>query len=388
MCLILHFCFFDPSGDPNRSDIWGNTPLHHAASNGHIHIISFLVIFGANLFALDNDFHTPMDVAASRDQMDCVRLLDNAASKQTSQNSKKVEKLKQQAIKDAEQKFKMCEKVKKRHQSKMEKMYRGAGGTVTEASIGSLSNAGSIINPNDQFSKIIAGDTSVSIKATLKGTLQRFGKKDKGTLTRPLDSNVIFVKQDMETTGKPDFVEIFNEDDENYADEDGLNYSDNEDGDESGQAKESVFHRPGLGKMVFRKNFSMEMGVEPDDFPSGETEDLGFLIRTEVFETTLDEPGDNQEEDNKLPWNQEEIGLDEEYEETSPLDSFLTSINLLDFAPVFIREQLDLEALMLCSDEDLKSIRIQLGPRKKILEAAAKRKATLEKPGIIKDTIL
>ncbi|XP_062840902.1 ankyrin repeat and SAM domain-containing protein 4B [Trichomycterus rosablanca] len=376
-------------GDPNRSDIWGNTPLHHAASNGHMHILSFLVNFGANLFALDNDFHTPMDVAASRDQMNCVRFLDNAASQQTSQNAKKVAKLKQQATKDAENRVKVCEKVKKRHQSKMDKMYGGADGSASEPSVGSFSNAGNINNPNEQFSKIIAGDTSGSIRATIKGTLQRtFGKKEKGTLTRQVDSNVIFVKQEKESAGKPDFVEVFNEEDENDADEDGLTGFNNEDEDDSGHAKESVFNRPGLGNMVFRKNFSMEMGVEPDDFPEGDTEDLGFLIRQEVFDASLEEPDDHLEEDSKLPWNQEEIGLDEENEETSPLDAFLTSINLLDFAPVFIREQLDLEALMLCSDEDLKSIRIQLGPRKKILEAAAKRKAALEKPGIIKDTIL
>ncbi|XP_022528874.1 ankyrin repeat and SAM domain-containing protein 4B [Astyanax mexicanus] len=374
-------------GDPNLSDIWGNTPLHHAAANGHMHVLSFLVNFGANLFALDNDFHTPMDVAASRDQMNCVRFLDSAASNQTSQNAKRVAQLKKQAVKDAEVRVKQCEKVKKRHQSKMDKMYRGGGSVsgVSEASAATMTSG------NEQFSKLIAADKTGSISSTIKGTLQRkFGKKDKGTVSKQGDSNVIFVKQENGNAEKPDFVDVFNENEENEEDEDGMGgFNDDEEDEEgAGQAKESIFKRPGLGNMVFRRNFSMEMGMEPDEFPSGDTEDLGFLIRKEVFDAEEDGLEDYSKEDSQLPWNEEEIGLDEDEEETSPLDAFLSSINLLDFAPVFVREKLDLEALMLCSDDDLKSIRIQLGPRKKVLDAAARRKAVMEQPGVMKDTFL
>ncbi|XP_076853623.1 ankyrin repeat and SAM domain-containing protein 4B [Brachyhypopomus gauderio] len=366
-------------GDPNKSDIWGNTCLHHAATNGHMDILSFLVNFGANLFALDNDFHSPMDVAASRDQMSCVRFLDNAASQQTGQSSKKVARLKKQAVKDAEQRVKLCEKVKKRHQSKMDKMYRSGGSVPDDTGSGSVTMSG-----DKQLSKPIAADMSGSIKMTLKGTFQKKLRKDKGTAPRQGDSNVIYKKQDNGTTEKPDFVDVFNEQDEDEENEDGMGGFKDEDEESADQLKESIFNRPGLGNMVFRKNFSVEMGVEPDEFIGGDTEDLGFLIRKEVFEAEQDE----LEDYSQLPWKQEEIGLDEDDEETTPLDAFLTSVNLLEFAPVFVREQLDLEALMLCSDDDLKSIRIQLGPRKKILEAAARRKLVLEQPGVMKDTFL
>ncbi|KAI5619261.1 ankyrin repeat and SAM domain-containing protein 4B [Silurus asotus] len=356
-------------GDPNRSDIWGNTPLHHAASNGHMHILSFLVNFGANLFALDNDFHTPMDVAASRDQMNCVRFLDNAASQQTMQNPKNVANLKKQAVKDAERKVKECEKVKKKHQSKMDKIYRGSGGSVSEAKPGSLSSTGTI-----NLNQLTASNKFGSIKGTLQ---RKFGKKD--TLSKKTENGA---------EEKPELVDVFNEQDENEVDEGELEgLMGEEEEDDTDQATESVFNRPGLGNMIFRKNFSMEMGVEEDEFPIGDSEDLGFLVRKEVFEAEEARLDDQSEEDPQLPWNQEEIGLDED-EETSPLHSFLTSVNLVDFAPVFIREKLDLEALMLCSDDDLKSIRIQLGPRKKILEAAARRKAALEQPGVMKDSYL
>lgn len=356
-------------GDPNKSDIWGYTPLHHAASNGHMHILSFLVTFGANVFALDNDLHSPMDIAASRDQMSCVRFLDNTASQKTMQNPKTVANLRKQAVKDAERKIKKCEMVKKRHQNKMDKMYRSSGGSVSEASAGSFSSTGSMKNLNKL--------TASSKFGSITGTLQRkFGKKD--TVSKNTENG---------TAEKPELLDVFNEQDEKEEDEDEIDNFQDEEEDDVDQTKESLFQRPGLGKMVFRKNFSMEMGVEPEEIPIGDTEDLGFLVRQEVFEAEEAGLDDQLEEDSQLPWNQEEIGLDED-EETSPLHSFLTSVNLLDFALVFIREKLDLEALMLCSDDDLKSIRIQLGPRKKILEATARRKAALDQPGVMKDTFL
>ena len=381
--LIIFLVF---RGDPDRSDIWGNTPLHHAASNGHLRIVSFLVSFGANIFAMDNDLHTPLDVAASRDNMECVRFLDSAASQQTGKNAKKVEALKKRATKEAQERVKRCEKVKKKHQNKMDKRYRDS--IVPETSAASFSNTGTINSVNDQFSKLIAADKSGSLSSRVKGTLQRkFGKKDtvSGMVERQGDSNVIFIKQNG-STEKPEFVGMFNEEDEDDADGSGIGDPDEDEVDD--EVHESIFQRPGLGKMVFRKNFSMEMGVEPEDLPSGDMgEDMASLIHREVLEAEEDDSGGFAGE-GSVPWNQEEIGLDDLEEETTPLDAFLYSISLMDFAPVFAREKLDLDALMLCSDEDLRGIRLQLGPRKKILEAAARHKKVLEHPGILKDTFL
>ncbi|XP_078126533.1 ankyrin repeat and SAM domain-containing protein 4B [Sander vitreus] len=376
-------------GDPNRSDIWGNTPLHHAAANGHMHILSFLVNFGANLFALDNEYHTAMDVAASRDRMDCVRFLDTAASQQTNQNPKKVANLKKEAVKEAEKRVKLCEKVKKKHQSKMDKMHRGNTGSVSEASMASaLSDGGTMSSVNEQFSKLIAADKSGSLTARVKGTLQKkLGKKDKGTLQRSGgDGNVIFLKQESGASEQPGFLDVFNEQDESMLDGEGMAGSEGYyDDDEPDQIKQSIFNRPGLGGLIFMK----KMGVESEDIPSGNNESLGYLVQNELFEAEEDVAGFEGNGDADLPWDQEDLGLDDdEDEETSPLDAFLSAISLPEFALAFSREHLDLEALMLCSDEDLKGIRIQLGPRKKILEAVAHRKNALETPGIMKDSCL
>lgn len=369
-------------GDPNRSDIWGNTPLHHAAANGHMHILSFLVNFGANLFALDNDFHTAMDVAASRDRMDCVRFLDDAASKQTNKNPKKVATLKKEANKEAERRVKLCEKVKKKHESKMNKLQRGASTSSSASEVSSFSDGSNMIGVSEQFSKLIAPDKSGSLTARVKGTLSRLGKKDKGTLQRSGgDGNVVYLKPDSAVSEKPDLMGVFNEQDEGMEDERMAGYDDDDD-EESGEVKQSIFNRPGLGGLIF-----MKMGLESEDIPSENNESLGYLVQNELNEE--DAAGFDGSGDTDLPWDQEDLGLDDdEDEDTSPLDVFLSAISLPEFALAFSREHLDLDALMLCSDDDLKGIRIQLGPRKKILEAAARRKNALNTPGIIKDSCL
>lgn len=81
--------------------------LHYAASNGHhAHCVSFLINFGANIFALDNDLQSPLDAAASREQNECVALLDKAATAQNIMNPKKVTRQKEQAQKNVKKQIK------------------------------------------------------------------------------------------------------------------------------------------------------------------------------------------------------------------------------------------------------------------------------------------
>ncbi|KAM8825213.1 ankyrin repeat and SAM domain-containing protein 4B isoform 1-T2 [Synchiropus picturatus] len=372
-------------GNANKSDIWGNTPLHHAAANGHVHILSFLVSFDANLFALDNDYHTAMDVAASRDRMDCVQFLDSAASRQTNQNPSRVALLKKEAAKEAERRVKQCEKVKQRHQSKMNKMYRGSdyNGSVSEATASTLLRGGTITGVNEQFSQLIAKEKSGSLTARLKGTFGKLGKKEKGTLPKTgADGNVIFLKPESKVSEKPEFLEVFNEQDEAMIEEEQLSLYDVEETEEPAQGKQSIFNRPGLGGLVFMNKMRLESS---EDLPRGENESLGYVVRSTVEE--VDEDGSDG--NSNLPWEKEDLGLDDdENKDSSALDVFLAAISLPEYSFAFNREHLDLEALMLCSDEDLKGIQIQLGPRKKILDAAGRRKNALGNPGAMKESCL
>ena len=91
----------------------------------------------------------------------------------------------------------------------------------------------------------------------------------------------------------------------------------------------------------------------------------------------------------ELPWDEVELGLDDDDEpETNPLEVFLAMQSMNEFMHIFQREKIDLEALLLCSDHDLKSIHIPLGPRKKILDACKRRLDTIEDPDSIDDTEL
>lgn len=51
-------------GDPEKTAADGSSALHLAAAKNHLNCVSFLVNFGVNMWALDNELHTAKDVAA------------------------------------------------------------------------------------------------------------------------------------------------------------------------------------------------------------------------------------------------------------------------------------------------------------------------------------
>ncbi|XP_007955537.2 ankyrin repeat and SAM domain-containing protein 4B [Orycteropus afer afer] len=155
---------------------------------------------------------------------------------------------------------------------------------------------------------------------------------------------------------------------------------------------ESILSRPGLGNIVFRGNTVLS----PEDF-SDSKRALGLKISSELLqrqgaaeadEAEADEEGEENGHGDELPWDKDEVEWEEDMVDATPLEVFLKSHHLEEFLPIFMREQIDLEALLLCSDEDLQSIRMQLGPRKKVLNAINRRKQVLQHPGQMVDTSL
>ena len=53
-----------------------------------------------------------------------------------------------------------------------------------------------------------------------------------------------------------------------------------------------------------------------------------------------------------------------------------------------MREQIDMAALELLTEEDLMELEVPLGPRKKLQKALRERKAALQQPGEMVDTQL
>lgn len=70
----------------------------------------------------------------------------------------------------------------------------------------------------------------------------------------------------------------------------------------------------------------------------------------------------------------------------SALATFLHSLDLVDCVEQLHKEKLDLDALSMCSEGDLISIGLSLGPRKKIMNAIARRKALIAGTGRMADT--
>ena len=68
---------------------------------------------------------------------------------------------------------------------------------------------------------------------------------------------------------------------------------------------------------------------------------------------------------------------------------FLAAVGLHNWATKFVKERIDLEALMLLSENDLKDVLgMPLGPRKKLLKAINERRKDMEEPEELEDSRL
>lgn len=168
--------------------------------------------------------------------------------------------------------------------------------------------------------------------------------------------------------------------------------------------RDSLFTRPGLGTMVFRRNYmtagvfgvgGQNEGSVAGSEPVGRAPNVRLRGQLPRRSPSLDEDSIGSayslQERNlqELPWEETDVELDEDMEpEDNPLETFLASQGLGEFMSIFRREKIDLEALLLCSEQDLTGIHIPLGPRKKLLDACKRRLDTLEDPEAIEDTEL
>ncbi|KAM6423925.1 ankyrin repeat and SAM domain-containing protein 4B [Liasis olivaceus] len=353
-------------GDPNKCDIWGNTPLHHAASNGHTACVSFLINFGANIFALDNDMRSPLDAAASRSQYECVQMLDKAATEQNIKNPKRVARLKTQAQRDVQRQIRVCEKRQDKHQLEMTKHFNK----------GSVHSSHSTATKT-KVSQFFAGGSLSTVPQQLKDTFKlKMRKKEENVGSGKAGSHGAEKEGFVAETALMDLSREKDVEDLAGGFQRKARFS--EEAEDLGQR--SIFNRPGLGNLVFRSKKAET--VLP------EKEETDFQIPQEFFQFNEPLGGSDSENNPDVSWMEEAIGWDEDKEEVSPLEVFLVCQNLNEFLPILMRENIDLETLMLCSDEDLQSIQIQLGPRKKILHAISRRKLALEKPGEARDTQL
>lgn len=97
-------------GDPERVSALGSSALHLAAAKNHLNCVSFLVNFGVNMWALDNELHTAKDLAAMGQCKRVLDYLDQMMAKQSAINTKSVQRLKDKAKAAAEKRIKHMRK--------------------------------------------------------------------------------------------------------------------------------------------------------------------------------------------------------------------------------------------------------------------------------------
>ncbi|XP_060066633.1 pre-mRNA splicing regulator USH1G-like [Ylistrum balloti] len=108
-------------GDPDKMDLMGFTSLHHSCKSGHINVASFLINYGANIWAMDNDYKTSQDIASLWDKTEIIKLLDDAKSQQQQLNPSVVKKLCAKAFEDADRNGKRQDRRNKEAQKIAEK---------------------------------------------------------------------------------------------------------------------------------------------------------------------------------------------------------------------------------------------------------------------------
>ncbi|XP_010629053.1 Usher syndrome type-1G protein [Fukomys damarensis] len=398
-------------GDPDKCDIWGNTPLHLAAANGHLHCLSFLVSFGANIWCLDNDYHTPLDMAAMKGHMECVRYLDSIAAKQSSLNPKLVGKLKDKAFREAERRVRECAKITLHPEPpaaapERSLALRPAAGRTLSRRLQHLALGSQLRYSQATLHGTARGKTKIQKKLErrkqgVEGTFKvsEDGRKSVRSLSGlQLGSDVMFVRPgtyaNPKEWGRAPLRDMF------LSDEDSVSRATlaaepahSEVSTDSGH--DSLFTRPGLGTMVFRRNY-LSSGLHGLGREDGALDGTGTPRGRLQSSPSLDDDSlgsANSLQDRscgeELPWDELDLGLDEDLEpETSPLETFLASLHMEDFASLLRQEKIDLEALMLCSDLDLRGISVPLGPRKKIMGALRRRRQALERPPALEDTEL
>ena len=75
--------------------------------------------------------------------------------------------------------------------------------------------------------------------------------------------------------------------------------------------------------------------------------------------------------------------------EYTSLQMFLAAVGLHDWTHKFVKEKIDLEALMLLSENDLREVLgMPLGPCKKLIKAVNERRRDMEEPDEMEDSRL
>ncbi|VEN46065.1 unnamed protein product [Callosobruchus maculatus] len=404
-------------GDPDKADLFGNTALHLAAAQGHKNIVTFLVNFGANIYATDVDGRTPQELAGINNREDILRLIDAVHAKLEATDKKKAKAMQEKAKEDAKKRVKEFTKRMQKQEQMHEKLERRKSKPDHRPSmietlrsrmgVPSLSGTGTV-ERRSTYSSLISGGTM-----TGKGTMSSVQRKilaNKNSRLGTIDdefkisgiedgkrtvSSIKGIRRDSEvlyggTLEATNFARrgrldgVFNE-----AEQVGSNYPPppgalirsksqpdffQDIGRNDKKEMPSIFVRPGMGSIVIRKSLNSTFGG--GFYGNNEESSIGSGESYGQRQTTDDELSDSESSE------------EEEENPNGPLERFLTAFGLSEYLQKFIDQKIDLDTLIILTESDLKSLNLPLGPYRKLVNAINERKAALENPGEVKDSVL
>ncbi|XP_034948415.1 Usher syndrome type-1G protein homolog [Chelonus insularis] len=440
-------------GDPDKTDYFGNTALHLAAARGHEYCVKFLVKFGCNIWSLDIDRHSARELAAINGRENILQFLDIAQAEQEATNRKKSKLLREKAEKDAEKRLKEYVKRQKMADIKAEKEQKKLLKDRAKMDIESINEDSILphrpsiltfkgrMKPSQTFSDIVGTISTASNTTRRHGSavcrkalarkavaddfkvieIEGDGKRSLRSLTGlRRDSEVMYVgtyetqAQQIGKRGKisdvwgtlskakstPDLLgdRDYDEDD-NEPNRIGKNIIEEA---VLFQEPASIFNRPGFGSVAFRRSITATL----DNLPITQPDHQRQTYVNDSLDSAMNERknvvnGHNNEEISigsagslarrQSMWDDDQLSddTDETDEEWSPLQRFLVANNLTSIQSILEAEQIDLEALMLLTESDIAALKLPLGPKRKLTNAIANRKAALNTPeNIIKDSKL
>ena len=340
----------------------GSTPLHIAVQYNHIAILEVLISAGANVLALNLKMQTPMKLAAETKRLECYRILDATITRLEAQNLQHVQKLQSKAYEELKKKVKETEKRGQRL-----------------ASVGSYPADGSDPEGPHSEGPVLGGGKSLPSRAR-----------------RHTDQAVHIAAERMhELSSKAQgqhFYDNFqlrmasSEEEIARRGSDGLITSD-ETMDRAKKSVPQVF--PEKEKMIdalysIRMPRTLPGTAAPEDEPYGQRHVSGRSSESESPYA----PGSavsGQSDSEYDPYTLGKMSQPLLTENDSPLATFLQAFDLGDTMQDLVREKMDLESLLMCTEADLQRAGIALGPTKKIMAAVQQRKSSLSNPSRMHD---
>ena len=355
-------------GNPDKPNNDGMTSLHLAASSGQLPCLVFLTNFGANIYAIDDNGNSPVQEASNRGRMDCIRHLENIITHQITVDKNRVEKLQAKAKRDAEyrvrEKARVRRKLDREWEKKVEKQRRAAmAAEVRLKRKGKLSQ--------HEFSQY-------------KKETDSLGSESDSIDRKKLFSELIGIRSDTESTDyssprskttSPDELTFsltsFNTDPGNYVMMG------------NGNAKTNGYVSKISEDIAFGKRENELESTYPFIKKNGHAKTNGVLNgSTPRANGRLSASGNGRFGNitSRSNMRRRPGHHDPAQAHFSTLATFLNSLALDEFRELFAREKIDLRAVTLCNESDLKEIGLPLGPRKKILDAIKKRGEAVTNP--------